>query len=68
MVLFILSHILLQPVPVSARAQASARGRIIRPAAASQDEWAKASSAQRREVVIREKDGRETLVRLIEYQ
>jgi len=53
-----------QPAP----AQAVATVRILRAASASRKDWTSAPAMRRREVRVREKDGRTTLVRLIEYE
>jgi hypothetical protein len=65
---YLLAQITLQPTLPPALAQASVSTRIVRPATASPDEWARSSGAQRTELMIRETDGQVVLVRLIEHQ
>ena len=56
------------PPPPKAIAQAEAIVRIERPVAVSRQQWEKLPPSARREVVIRDENGRETLLRLIEQQ
>ena len=52
--------------PVAVQARASVR--IERPVSASREEWERLPKSARREVVIRDEQGREILLRLIEQQ
>ena len=56
------------PIAPKAVAQAQASVRIERPVAVSHQEWGKLPPSARREVVIRDENGREVLLRLIEQQ
>ena len=56
------------PIATQAVVQARASVRIERPVAVSRQEWEKLAPSARREVVIRDENGRETLLRLIERQ
>lgn len=56
------------PVAAPQRRQASASARVVRAASASQKDWDSAAAGHRREVLLREKDGRTTLVRMIEHE
>lgn len=67
---YVVAQIMIQPVlpPAPASASASASVRILEATTASRDDWARPGGAQRTEIVIVEKDGRKTPVRLIEHQ
>jgi hypothetical protein len=54
------------PVKVAMRARASIV--ILRPHRASAETWSPASNANQREVIRSERDGRETKIRLTEYE
>jgi hypothetical protein len=50
------------------RPQAIATVRILKPVSASEKDWLADTAAHRREIMVREKDGRLTAVRLIEHE
>jgi hypothetical protein len=54
--------------PVRAAAQAKASVRIEQPATASRKAWDHSAKGSRREIVVRDEQGRRILVRVIEYQ
>jgi hypothetical protein len=67
----LLPIVLNAPVPLSpalSQAQAMATIRIERPGIANAKEWEQAPKSSRREIIIRDKDGRPVRVRLIEYE
>jgi len=59
--------VIVEPRP-QPRPQAIATVRILRPLSASEKDWLSGSAAHRREIMVREKDGRLTAVRLIEHE
>jgi hypothetical protein len=50
------------------RPQAIAAVRILKAASASEKDWLSETAAHRREIMVRERDGRLTAVRLIEHE
>ena len=50
------------------RRQVTASVRIVAPARASRSDWKEAPPERRKELVVREADGRRTRVRVIEYE
>jgi hypothetical protein len=56
------------PAADKAERQASATVRIVAPARASRSAWNETPPARKKERIFREADGRQTLVRLIEFE
>jgi hypothetical protein len=54
--------------PVPAKAVATASVRIERPASASERDWEKLPKGRRRELIVRDEQGRDLLLRLIENE
>lgn len=54
------------PRPPSAAAQATVR--VLRPVTASEREWKQTPSPHKREIIVKEADGRMTRVRVIEHE
>jgi hypothetical protein len=54
--------------PAFARTQVEASVRIEHPAAANKKEWERSPSSSRREILIRDEDGKRVLVRVIQYE
>ena len=59
--------VIVEPRP-QPRPQAIATVRILRSLSASEKDWLSGSATHRREIMVREKDGRLTAVRLIEHE
>lgn len=68
MLLFPVTIVASPPMTVRAGVQATATIRIERPAIASSEEWKRSPKSQRREIIVRDRNGRPTQLRLIEYQ
>jgi hypothetical protein len=64
--LLALVELVAQGLPPSTHATVTVR--IERPAVATRDDWERAPSASRREMIIRDERGQRIIVRLIEYQ
>lgn len=54
--------------PAAVTAGASATVRILHSASASANDWSKPGAAHKREILIREADGKLTPLRIIEYE
>jgi hypothetical protein len=68
MLLFPAAIVASPPTTVRTEVQATATIRIERPAIANSEEWKRSPKSQRREIIVRDRNGRPTQLRLIEYQ
>jgi len=68
MLLLILSNAAAVSAPVRPTVNSTATVRIERPAVASRERWEHLPEQKRREIIVRDGDGRPLLVRVIEYQ
>ena len=68
MLLLVLAAVASTGPPAKAAVQAVATIRIERPASASREAWERLPQSSRREIVIRDENGREILLRLVEQQ
>lgn len=68
MLLFIASTSTSLAPPPSPQLQATATVQVVRAAPVNSNEWARTPKQSRREIVVRDKEGRQMLLRLVEYQ